>query len=91
MAYYGNDRVAPKGLLEKCHEGPEALKAWCKSKSDSLLIVALKAIHLHHAKVRVVIQDELKERRKRRMFQILVIAVPVAVLTLVVGLLCVVR
>ena len=91
MAYYGNEREAPQGLFAICHEGAEALKTWCKTKSDSVLILALKAIHLHHMKIRAVIQDELKERRRRRKVQIATFGLIVLVFTLIVGVVVLVR
>ena len=91
MAYYGDDRGAPQGLFAICQEGVGAVKTWCKTKSDSVLVLALKAIHLHHPQHRKVIQDELKERRRRRKVQIATFGLIVLVFTLIVGVVVLVR
>jgi len=82
MAYFGNERIAPPGLFETCHEGPQAVTVWCKRQSDPTLTLALQAIHLPHTKVREVIQGEIKERRKGRKVRLVVIGISLGVLAL---------
>lgn len=91
MGNFGNDANAPTGLFDACQNSPEALRAWCRSRPNTVLISALDAIYMHHMQQREVIQHELNERRERRNFRYTLIAILVAVLALIVALVALVR
>jgi len=91
MSIYGNDATVPAGLFDACQKSPEAVRAWCRSRPDKVLISALDSIYMHHMQWREVIQNELNDRREQRNFRYMVLAIVVSVPSLIISLVALVR